>query len=58
MEYTSALETLEGFSNALARHCTYQVVVWVILYALVKVRESQKLRMVINKVFCSILVNY
>ena len=39
MHYRSALETLEGFSNALARHCTHQVVAWAILYALVKVRE-------------------
>ena len=40
MHYTSTLETFEGFSNALAKHCTHQVVASAILYALVKVRES------------------
>ena len=49
MEHTSALETVEDFLKALARHCTHQVVAWVILYAMVKVRESQKLLMVMNK---------
>ena len=38
MDYTSTLETLEGFSNALARHCAHQVGDWAILYPLVKVR--------------------
>ena len=46
MEYSSALENLEGFSNALARHCSNQVVGWAILYTLDYVRESQKLIMV------------
>ena len=50
MDYTSTLETLEDFSNALARHCTHQVLALAILYASVKVRESQKLLMVVNKV--------
>ena len=54
MEYTSALETLKGFSNALARHCTHQAVAYAILYALVMVRESQKLLMVVNKAPCSL----
>ena len=44
------LETLEGFSNALARHSALQVQACrVILYPLVKVRESQELLMVVNK---------
>ena len=46
MHFTSAPEALEGFLNALAIHCTHQVVAWAILYALVKVMESQKLLMV------------
>ena len=50
MDYTSTLETLEGLSNALARHFTHHVGAWEILHALVKVRESQKLPMVVNKV--------
>ena len=49
MDYVSTLETLEGFSNALARRCIHQVVASAILYTLVKVRESQKLLMVVNK---------
>ena len=49
MKNTSALETLEGFSNALARHCTHEVVAWAILYASVKVMEFQKLLIVVNK---------
>ena len=50
MDYTSILETLEGLSNALARHFAHHVGAWEILHALVKVRESQKLLMVVNKV--------
>ena len=38
MDYTSTLETLEGLSNALARHSAHHVRAWEILYALVKVR--------------------
>ena len=49
MEYTNTLETLEGLSNALARHCANHVGAWEILYAFVKVRESQKLLMVVKK---------
>ena len=49
MDYTSTLETLEGLSNALARHPAHHVGAWEILYAFVKVRESQKLLMVVNK---------
>ena len=41
MDYVSTLETLEGLSNALPRRCTRKVVPSAILYALVKVRESQ-----------------
>ena len=54
MEYTSALEALEGFSNALARHWTHEVVAWGILHALVKVRESQNLPMVMKRVPASL----
>ena len=43
MDYTSTLETLEGLSNALARHFAHHVGAWEILHALVKVKESQKL---------------
>ena len=49
MHYISALETLESFLNALCRHCTQQVLAWAILYALVKVGESKKMLMVVNK---------
>ena len=49
MDYTSTLETLEGPSNALARHSAHHVRAWEILYALFKVRESQKLLIVVNK---------
>ena len=54
MDYTSTLETLEGLSNALARHSTHHVGAWEILYALVKVRESLKLLIVVNKAPCSL----
>ena len=50
MDYTSILETLKGLSNALARHFAHHVGAWEILHALVKVKESQKLLMVVNKV--------
>ena len=56
MDYTSTLETLELFSNALARHCTHQVSAWATLYPVVKVRESQELLMGVNKVPASLLV--
>ena len=52
MDYTSTLETLEGLSNALARHFAHHVRAWEILYAFVKVTESQKLLMVVNKAPC------
>ena len=55
MEYTSTLETLEGFSSALARHWKHQVGAWAILYPLTKVRESQELLMVVNKAPTSLL---
>ena len=44
MHYTSALEALGGFSNALSRHCTQQVVAWAILYILVRVGVSEIVR--------------
>ena len=50
MNYTSTLETLEGLSNALARHFAQHVGAWEIIHALVKVREFQQLLMVVNKV--------
>ena len=50
MYYTSTLETLEGLSNALAWHFAHHDGALEILNALVKVRESQKLLMVVNKV--------
>ena len=58
MEYTSNLETLEDLSKSLARHCTHHLGAWEILYRLVKVRESQKLLMVVNNAPCSLSVNY
>ena len=57
MEYTSTLQTLEGFSSALARHYKHQVGGWAILYPLAKVRESQELLMVVNKAPSSLLVD-
>ena len=57
MEYTSALETLEGFSNALARYCTHQVWAWATFYPDVKVRESQELLILVNKAPASLLVD-
>ena len=56
MEYTSTLETLEGFSNAFARHYKHQVEAWAILYLLAKVRESQELLMVVKKAPSSLLI--
>ena len=55
MDYTSTLETLEGLLNALARHFAHHVGAWEILQALVKVRESQKLLMVVNNAPGSLL---
>ena len=55
MEYTSTLEILEGFSSALARHCTHQYGAWAILYPIAKVRESQEFLMVVNKAPSSLL---
>ena len=49
MDYASTLDTLEGLSNALARHCAHHVGAWKILYMMVKVREYQKLLMVVKK---------
>ena len=54
MDYTSTLGTLEGLLNALARDCAQHVGAWEILYALVKVGESQELLMVVNKTPCSL----
>ena len=49
MDYTSTLETLEGLLNALARRCAHHSGACEILYPLVKVRESQKLLLVVKK---------
>ena len=54
MDYTSTLETLEGLSNDLARHCAHHIGVWEILNGLVKIIESQKLLMVVNMAPCSL----
>ena len=50
MDYARTLETLESLSNALARHCAHHVGAFEMLYILVKVRESQKLLIVVNNV--------
>ena len=55
MEYTSTLDTLEGFWRALARHYKHEVGGWAILFPLAKVRESQELLMVVNKAPSSLL---
>ena len=57
MYYTSTLETLKGVSNAIARHCAHYVGAWEILYPLFKVRQSQRLLMVVNKAPSSLLVD-
>ena len=57
MEYASTLETLEGFSSALARRCTHQDGEWAIFYPIAKVRESQELLIIVNKAPSSLLVD-
>ena len=57
MDYKIRLETLQGLSNALARHWAHHAGAWEILHALVKVRESQKLLIVVNKVPGSLYVD-
>ena len=54
MDYTSALETLEGLSNAFAGHCVHYAGALEILYLLVKVIELQKLLIVVNNASCSL----
>ena len=54
MEYTSTPETLEGLSNALARHCAHHVGAWKNLYVMVKVREYQNVLMIVNKATSSL----
>ena len=54
MVYTSTLETLEGPSNDLARHCAHHNGALEMLYGLVKINESQKLLIVVNKATCSL----
>ena len=49
MDYMSTLETFANFWMTLSWCSAYQVRAWEILYALVKVRESQKLLMVVKK---------
>ena len=41
MDYTSTLDTLEGLSIALARHCAHHIRAWEILCALAKVRVPE-----------------
>ena len=48
MDYTSTIDTLEGLSNPLTTHCAHHAWALDILYPFVKVRESQKLLMVVN----------
>ena len=54
MDYTSTLETLEGFSNALSGRCTHDVLALAILHALAKLRESQKWIIVVKNAPCSL----
>ena len=54
MDYTSTLETLQGLSNDLARHCAHHIGAWEILYGLVKVIDSLKLLIVVNEAPCSL----
>ena len=49
MEYTSTLDTLDGFSNALATHSAHRIGAYAIVYPLVKVRQSRELLIVMNK---------
>ena len=58
MDYTSTLETLEVLSNDLARHCAHHIGAREILYGFLKVIESQKLHMVVNKVPCSLYFDF
>ena len=58
MDYMSTLEILEGLSNAIARHCAHHVGALEILYPLFKVRQSQRLLMVVNKAPSSLLVDF
>ena len=58
MDYMSTLETLEGLSNTLARHSTHHVGAFEMIYALVKVRESLKLLMLVNKAPCSLYFDF
>ena len=57
MHYTSTLETLESFWNPLSMCSTHHVEALEILYTLVKVRESQKLLMVVNNTLGSLYFN-
>ena len=43
MDYTSTLETLEGVSNTLARHCIHHLEAWAILYPLFKVGSPRSI---------------
>ena len=49
MEYTTNLESLKGFLNALRRRCAHRIRAWKIVYVMVKVRKYQKLLMVVKK---------
>ena len=59
MEYTSTLETLEGFSSALAS--VYDTPSWSLgdtSTPLLKVKESHELLMVVKKAPSSLLVDF
>ena len=56
MEYTSTLETLEGFLNALGWCCEHRVEAQTILYALVKVRGFWKSLIVVSEAPSSLSV--
>ena len=57
MKYTSILQTLEAFSNAVAMCSDHRVGASTILYPTVEVRGSWELLMVVNKAPCSLLTN-
>ena len=58
MDYTSTLETLEDLWMTLSWCSKHQVAASAILYPLFKVSSPWEFLMVVNKVPCSIRVNY
>ena len=57
MDYNSTLDGLEGFWNALTTCSEHQLGGWTIFHLLVKIRESWKLVMVVNKAPSSLKVD-